>query len=198
MNAPNDDPHTATESKPRGPAAALALAFPARGRLTLVAACIAMVTGAAVAGCAWVPPPGVKPPILSVSDFAIRDLGRDEIRFALTLDAENPNDFDVPVTDLQFELDLLGRPFASGNAKQRKLVLERNATRPLPIEFTVPTSRLVAFVRELSLVELTALSYRLKGSAKWGEGIFTIPFERRGEFDVLREFRDALRPLLGS
>ncbi len=134
------------------------------------------------------PPPGVKPPILSVSDFAIRDLGRDEIRFALTLDAENPNDFDVPVTDLRFDLDLLGRPFASGNAKQRKLVLERNATRPLPIEFTVPTSRLVALRSgDLSLVELTALSYRLKGSARWGDGIFTIPFERRGELDALAQ-----------
>ena len=198
MNPPHDDPLAATASRPRGPAAAPAFRVSAGRRLALAAACIAIATGATGAGCAWVPPPGVKPPILSVSDFAIRDLGRDEIRFAITLDAENPNDFDVPVTDLRFELDLLGRPFASGSAKQRKLVLERNAIRPLPIEFTVPTSRLVAFVRDLSLVELTALSYRLKGSARWGDGIFTIPFERRGELDVLRKFRDALRPLLGS
>lgn len=198
MNAPIDESPILTAPTPAGPGAAACVQAQARRRFALGAACLAIAAGASVAGCAWVPPPGVKPPVLSVSDFAIRDLGRDEIRFALTLDAENPNDFDVPVTDLRFELDLLGRPFASGNAKQRKVVLERNATRPLPIEFTVPTSRLVAFVRELSLVELTALSYRLKGSANWGDGIFTIPFERRGELDVLRKFRDALRPLLGS
>lgn len=198
MTAPIDESPIPTAPKPDGPDAAATVQVRARRRFALGAACLAIAAGTSVGGCAWVPPPGVKPPVLSVSDFAIRDLGRDEIRFALTLDAENPNDFDVPVTDLRFELDLLGRPFASGNAKQRKVVLERNATRPLPIEFTVPTSRLVAFVRELSLVELTALSYRLKGSANWGDGIFTIPFERRGELDVMRKFRDALRPLLGS
>jgi LEA14-like dessication related protein len=168
--------------------------FPAR-RLALAAACVALAAGALASGCAWAPPPGMIPPSLSVSDFVIRDVGRDEVRFALTLQAQNPNDYQVPITDLRFELDLLGRPFASGNAVQRKVVLAPNATQPVPVEFTVPTSRLVAFVRDLSLVELTALSYRLKGSASWGDGIFTIPFERRGEFDVLRKFRDALRPL---
>lgn len=168
---------------------------PARRRLSIAAACVALAVSALVPGCAWVPPPGMKPPRLSVAGFAIRDIGRDEVRFALTLEAENPNDFDVPVTDLRFELDLLGRPFASGNANRRKVVLARNSTQPVPVEFTVPTSRLIAFVRDLSLVELTALSYRLKGTAGWGDGVFTIPFEKRGEFDVLRKFRDALPPL---
>jgi LEA14-like dessication related protein len=169
--------------------------FPARRRLALAAACVALAAGGLASGCAWAPPPGMIPPSLSVSEFVIRDVGRDEVRFALTLQAQNPNNYQVPVTDLRFELDLLGRPFASGNAVQRKVVLAPNATQPVPVEFTVPTSRLVAFVRDLSLVELTALSYRLKGSASWGDGVFTIPFERRGEFDVLRKFRDALRPL---
>ena len=184
-----------TPTRPR-PVAPAAVARPDRRRLTLAAAWLAIAAGASVAGCAWVPPPGVKPPRVSVSDFTISDIARDEVRFLLTLEAENPNDFDLPFTDLRFELDLLGRPFASGNARQRKTVLERNATRPLPVEFTVPTSRLLAFVRELSLIELTALSYRLKGSAQWGDGVFTIPFERRGELDLLRRFREALRPLL--
>jgi len=163
----------------------------ARARLRLLAAAGLPLAAAA---CGVLPPIGLQRPKVTVADLSIRSLGLKEIRFALLLDAHNPNGVDVPLSNLRFDLELLGRPFASGAALEPTVTLAAGATRSVPIEFAVPTSRLVELLRELRLPERAPLDYRLHGSANWGRSPFTIPFERRGEFETLQKLREWFEP----
>ncbi len=165
----------------------------ARDRLRLLAGVVVAIGGAA---CGIVPPLGLKAPKLDVASLSIRSIGRDEIRFALVLDAHNPNDVDVPLTNLRFELELLERPFASGAARERTVTLAANGTRAVPIEFSVATARLIELLREFRLADGPRLTYSLRGSANWADSPFTIPFGRRGEFETLQRLRDLMRALM--
>jgi len=156
----------------------------------LVVACVSI----AAAACGVVPPIGLKPPKVTVADLAIRSLGLSEIRFALVLDAHNPNDVEVPLTNLRFDLELLGRPFASGAALAPSVTLAAGATQAVPIEFTVPTARLLELLRDVGQANRRRLDYRLHGSANWGKSPFSIPFERRGEFETLQKLRELIEP----
>jgi len=164
---------------------------PVRSRPRLLAAAGLALAAAA---CGLVPPIGLQAPKVTVADLSIRSLGLKEIRFALLLDARNPNDVDVPLSNLRFDLDLLGRPFASGAALEPTVTLAAGATRSVPIEFAVPTSRLLEVLREVRGSERAPLDYRLHGSANWGKSPFSIPFERRGELETLRKLRELLEP----
>ena len=165
----------------------------ARNRLRVLAGVVVAIGGAA---CGIIPPLGLKAPKLDVASLSIRSIGRDEIRFALVLDAHNPNEVDVPLTNLRFELELLERPFASGGASERTVTLAANSTRAVPVEFGVATTRLIELLREFRLADGPRLTYSLRGAANWANSPFTIPFERRGEFEALQRLRDLMRSLM--
>lgn len=148
-----------------------------------------------LAACGLIPPPNLVAPSVTVSDLTISDLGLETIRFVLTLDTENRNDVEVPLTDLSFDLDLFGRGFATGRAAQRTITLARGARTAVPIEFSVPTARLLDTLRELRLTGDWSLAYHLRGSAKWGASPFPVRFERKGDIEVLRRLRSVLQPL---
>lgn len=168
-----------------------------RQRRTALKALATITSGMLVAvGCKSVPPPDLRTPRLEVADISIRDVGLSELRFAVVVRADNPNDVDIPLTNLSFDLDLLDQPFATGIAAQPRLVLPRLARSDVPIEFTVPTMRLVEMVGQLATGRLSNLSYRLRGRANWGNSFIPIPFEKSGNLDVLRKLREALGPLM--
>ena len=165
---------------------------PGRHRLRGTLVGCALAAALTAAGCNALPPPDLKTPKISVSDVALRDLGLSELRFAVTVRAENPNDIELPLSNLQFELDLLGRPFAKGAADDARLKLPARAARDVPIEFTVPTTRILDLLSAARGAGLLNLSYRLKGSANWGSSPFAIPFEKSGNLDALQRLRDLL------
>ena len=168
-----------------------------RSRRTAMKRLATIMSAAIVAGgCNSLPPPDLRTPRLEVADVSIRDVGLSELRFAVIVRADNPNDVDIPLTNLTFDLDVLDRPFASGIAVQPRVVLPRLARSDVPIEFTVPTMRLLDTVGQLATGRLSNLSYRFKGSANWGNSFIPIPFEKSGNLDVLRRLREALGPLM--
>ena len=149
-----------------------------------------------MAACGVLPPADLKPPRLRFSDLRIADLGLNEMRFVLGVDTENPNDVDVPLRNIDFRLDLLGQPFASGAVIDRAVTLPRLGSRTVPVEFTVPTARLLDVLRRARGSDLSSLGYRLEGSATWGYTGIPLAFDRQGNLEVLRGFADLLRPLL--
>ena len=177
-------------ARPRRPAARV-------GRRYALAGGLAALAGGVLAACGLLPPPGLRAPEIHGAQIAVRGVGRDEIRFLLTLDTGNPNDVRVPLTGLRFDLDLLGQPFATGQALASTLELAPQARTAVPIEFSVPTSRLLAILRELRGDGEAGFPYRLRGSAAWGDSPFPVRFERTGDIDALHRLRGALRPLLG-
>lgn len=148
---------------------------------------------ALLAGCHALPPADLKPPRLAFSDFRIEELGLSEIRFMLAVDAANPNGIAIPLRNIDFGLELLGRPFADGSVLDREVTLPALGTRTIPVEFTVPTARLFELLRSLRSAGPAQWSYRLSGSATWGWSGIALRFDRRGDLDVLRELDELLR-----
>lgn len=146
----------------------------------------------ALAACGVLPPANLIAPRLSFSDLAIRDVGLSEIRFALQVSAENPNEVDIPLRNVAFELDLLGSAFASGTVAGGQVDLPAHGQREIPVEFTVPTMRLIEVFARLRDASLEGPVYRLRGSATWGHSGIAIPFERSGDLEALRRLRQIL------
>ncbi|HEY0878950.1 MAG TPA: LEA type 2 family protein [Zeimonas sp.] len=148
---------------------------------------------ALLAACNALPPANLKPPRLRFSDFRVDELGLSEIRFVLAVDTENPNEVEIPLRNIDFALELLDRPFADGSVLDRSVTLPALGARTIPVEFTVPTSRLIALLRTLRDAQPAQWGYRLSGSATWGWSGFPLRFARSGDLEVLRELAELLR-----
>ena len=162
---------------------------PVRRRMWIAAA----GTLALLAGCNALPPADLQPPRLAFSEFRVDEMGLSEIRFLLAVDTENPNEVEIPLRDVDFALEVLGHPFADGTVLDRSVTLPALGARTIPVQFTVPTSRLLSLLRSLRSAEPTQWSYRLTGSATWGWSGVPLRFERRGDLEVLREIDELLR-----
>lgn len=149
-----------------------------------------------LAACGALPPPGLKSPQIQVADVSIRRVTTSEIGLLVTLDALNPNEIEVPLSNLRFDLDLLGRPFGEGRATDPNLLLPPKTQRTVAIELSVRMARILEVMRDLRLGSDSTLPYVLRGSANWGASPLPIRFERSGEVEALRNLRNVLRPLL--
>lgn len=162
-------------------------------RRRLLAAAGALAALGALPACSALPPLDLKAPRLSFAGLSVPRAGLDEIEFLLTVIADNPNEVDVPLSNLRFDLELFGLPFASGAARDPRLTLPGRGTRQVPIAFTMPTSGLLDLVSKARSEGSGRLEYRLRGSANWGNSPFTIPFEKTGDLEALRKLRGLIR-----
>ena len=143
-----------------------------------------------VAGCGSLPPANLQPPDVSVADLALTDIGLDRLRFRVELDADNPNDFDMPLTNVRLDLSVFDVVLAEGFVVDSRVTLPALASRRVPVVFTVPTSRLLDVMQRFRDGRWNRFTYRLSGSARWGNTPFDVPFERSGDLDTLRRLAD--------
>ena len=154
--------------------------------LLLQAACF-------VFGCAWLPPPGLIAPEVSLSEIRINEISLTKIRFSLNVAARNPNDVVLPLSRLEIDLEMLGMPFAKGRAKDDYFELPAGSLSTVPIEFVVPASRVRAILRGLSQGEASRFDYRVSGSANWGRDGVLLPFERKAEMQAMKRLFELLQ-----
>jgi LEA14-like dessication related protein len=165
-----------------------------RNGLFAVSACLHGMAGIQW-GCSAIPPLNLKSPELAFSDLSISDIGLDKIKFVVTVAAQNPNDVDIPLSNMKFDLNLLETSVGTGQAL-KDVNLPKKGSAEVPIEFTVGTSQLLGLLKQVNFRDLGKLSYSLKGSANWNNGPFSIPFERKGDLSMLKKFTDRLAPFL--
>jgi LEA14-like dessication related protein len=154
---------------------------------------ILIVCAMGLAACAGVPPVNLKAPELKISSFDLTSISLSKIDFSLVVDASNPNAVDVPISDLNFDLNLLGTSFAKGQATDH-IVLARGKTQPVTVDFSLSTSQFLKTLRQLKQAKLDDMKFSLNGSARWGKNGILLPFERQGSLDVLDQLRDLLQP----
>jgi LEA14-like dessication related protein len=146
-------------------------------------------------GCSVIPPMNLKSPELAFSDLSISEFNFEKVKFVVTVAAQNPNDVDIPLSNMKFDLNLLESPIGTGKAL-KDINLPKNGTTQVPIEFNIGTNQLIGLLKQVSLRDLGRLPYSLKGSANWNNGPFTIPFERKGDLSMLKKYTDRLAPFL--
>jgi LEA14-like dessication related protein len=135
------------------------------------------VIASVLAACASLPP-GAQAPRVELADLSLRSLGALEQRFELELRLFNPNDFDVRIEALDFELEINGRPFAKGLSRVTMLLPAGSAT-PMRLEAVTQSKDWLGQIKALSPdVWKTGMPYRIHGRVKAGGLSRWLPFER--------------------
>ncbi|MEJ2514182.1 MAG: LEA type 2 family protein [Gammaproteobacteria bacterium] len=146
----------------------------------LLAALVATVHLLVLAGCASLT--SLEPPEVRVTD--VRGMPREssglEQRFAVGLNVLNPNNREILVDGMDFELELNGRQLARGVSSEAFVL---PALGEAGTTVTVSTSLVNVFgqLLELGRTQPDRLEYRIRGKLHLGSGMVrTIPFDRTG------------------
>lgn len=145
----------------------------------LLIALVAAVNLLTAAGCASLA--SLEPPDVRVTD--LRGLSSDgglEQRFVVGLNVLNPNNRDIEVDGVDFELELNGRRLARGVSSEGFTL---PALGEAATTVTVSTSVVSLFgqLLELGRQQPDRLEYRIQGKLHLGSGLVrTIPFDRTG------------------
>lgn len=127
------------------------------------------------AGCAA----PLQKPDVSLAGVDLIGLGLVEQRLLLKLNIRNPNDVDLPIEALSFDLEVNGRPFAKG-ATERPLVVPRLAEGQLEVK---ALTRLGDLLRQVAAARKSGseqFAYRVFGRVELA-GYGSLPFDRSGQ-----------------
>ena len=132
-----------------------------------------------LAACSGLPWNAVAPKV-SVADVAIKSLSLFEQHLDVGLRISNPNDFDLTVEALEFELDVNGRPFASGRSGTRTLI-PAAASAMLRVDTFMQAKDLIKQFKTLSPDALKdGVPYRIRGRIKTDQSSRWLPFDHTG------------------
>jgi LEA14-like dessication related protein len=134
------------------------------------------IVAALLGGCAA----PLQKPEVSVAGVELLGIGLVEQRLLLKLSISNPNDVDLPIKALSFDLDLDGQPFAKG-ASEQPVTIARQAETQLDVKVV---SRLGDVIKQLKAARQNGkLGYRIHGHVELerSSGSTSIAFDRSGE-----------------
>ena len=137
------------------------------------------IVAALLGGCAA----PLQKPEVSVAGVELLGIGLVEQRLLLKLNVSNPNDVDLPVKALSFDLDLDGQPFAKG-ASEQPVTIARHAEAQLDVKVV---SRLGDVIRQLKAARQNGkLGYRIHGRVELVglPGPTSAAFDRTGELSL--------------
>lgn len=143
---------------------------------------LAVLFAISLASCAWVPG-RVESPSVHIADINLRNATLFEQQYVLSLRVQNPNDFDLPIEGLSYEIELNDKPFAKG-ASSRAVNVPRFGSALLEVEGISTITDLLRQYRQLTKGELTGLRYRLKGKLTLQGSAAKIPFDYQGEIGL--------------
>jgi LEA14-like dessication related protein len=139
---------------------------------------------AALAACSAM---RLQAPKVSLADFELRGGNLVEQRFALKLRVQNPNDREIAIQGVSFDLDISGKPFAHG-VGDKPVTLPRFGEGVVEVEAVSNLGSLVAQIGEIAKVGKEGLPYRVTGNVV-AEGFGSVPFDSRGHWKLPRSLR---------
>lgn len=125
----------------------------------------------------------VEPPQVRLADIRLLESGLFEQRFRVDLRLGNPNDFDLALGGLTFELELNDLPFARGLSNQAVTVPRLGEARVS----VVASTTLIDMVQQMLILgERSDLSYRIEGVVYLrGAAARKLPYETAGRLRLL-------------
>ena len=146
------------------------------------AACLLLAVGL-LAGCAGL---GTKLESPKVSILGVQTLTTDMFaqKFKVRLKVENPNDLELKVTGLEYQILLMGDSFAEGNSTDRFLLPAKGEAE---FDMNVTTNFVSSLGRLISRVgggKLENVDYEIVGTVYVDKGMLKkIPFSNKGKVD---------------
>ena len=142
-------------------------------RACVVLACVFL------AACTALP----RKPEISLASVELAGISVREQRFLLKLEVRNPNDAEIALKSLRFDVELDGKAFARGTAA-KPLVVPGQGQAVLEVNAAGNLLSVWQQLREARKAERARLPYRIFGVAEV-EGVGELPFDRRGEIAAL-------------
>lgn len=136
---------------------------------------------AALGACAGLGSLARKPEV-SIAGLSLVQARLFEQRFALRLRISNPNDVDLPINGLSFEVEINGQPFITG-LSDRPVTVPRFGEATLEVMATSTAGSALKQLRELQKGGRERIDYRISGRLQLS-GIGALPFERRGDLQL--------------
>lgn len=134
-----------------------------------------------LAGCAGLSGLSQKPEV-SLAGIELAEFKLFEQRFKMKLRIQNPNDVDLMLNGLTFDVDLGGQPFAKG-LPERAVTVPRLGEAILEVQATSNLASVLKQLRELKKNGRERVDYRLSGRVDV-DGYGSIPFDRRGDVQM--------------
>jgi hypothetical protein len=124
-------------------------------------------------------PLNAKAPTFSVTAVDIRRFGLAEQRFDFSLRVNNPNSFDLNLTDLEFDLEVNGKPFAKGYSHDFTMI-PASSNSTMHVEAVTESKDLLRQLKGFPPELLKGgVPYEIRGRAKTN-GIGWLPFHHKG------------------
>ena len=150
--------------------------FNARAFSTL-SLCLVVVFLAACSGL----PLNAKAPKVRVSEVSVKSLGLFEQVFDVGLRVSNPNNFDVTIEGLDFELEVNGRALATGLANTHTHV-PALASALVNVETVTQSKNLLQQMKTLPDILKEGVPYRIHGRIKTDWTSDWLPFDHSGVY----------------
>lgn len=141
---------------------------------TLLLACVLLALGA----CAGLTRLQEKPQV-SLAGLDLAELGLFEQRFVLQLRVQNPNEVELPIRGLSFDVELHGQPFAKG-LSDKAVRVPAFGEALLEVKATSNLASVLRQLRELQKSGREQTDYRIFGTIAV-EGLGRLPFDRSGD-----------------
>lgn len=132
-----------------------------------------------LAACSGLPHQDLMPRF-SVAEIDVKAIGLLEQHFEVGLRLANPNDFDLGIEALEFELEVNGQPFAKG-------LTQANARIPATSSVVMRVDAITQshnLIRQLIVLDpervKQGLPYLIKGRVKTDKWVGWLPFEQKG------------------
>ena len=141
-----------------------------------------LVITALTTACSTVPP-GFEAPRLTVVSLSPKDVTFFEQQYDVELRIQNPNENQLSLTGLRFELELNDRLFATGMSGET-IIVPRFDSEIIHARVISTAASLIRQIQEVRRKGISKMSYRMRGTAfVESPGRLTVPFEEQGEFD---------------
>jgi LEA14-like dessication related protein len=123
------------------------------------------------------------PPLVSLADIDIVDLGLIEQRLGLQLRMQNPNRFALPVQGMDFVLELNDHDFAHG-VSDEPVTIPAYGEALIRVDVVSNAARIFEQLRDLAAGDRETFRYQLSGGVGLAGFSGTIPFESGGEISL--------------
>jgi LEA14-like dessication related protein len=125
-----------------------------------------------------------EPPRVSLVSIQPKEMGVLEQRYGLQLRILNPNDTALPVTGMQYSLQINDREFAYGVSRQ-PVSIPAYGEALLDVDVVSNLLRVLQQLQEASTGKQESLKYRISGSISLENHLGKLPFDYHGELNYL-------------
>ncbi len=135
-----------------------------------------------ITACATIPR-DIDPPRIHIANITPKDVTLFEQRYDVQLRIMNPNDSDLGIKGMRFDIELNDQEFAHGMSGQ-KTTVPRFGSEVVTVEVFTTLGSFLRQLQELSKSDTGRIRYRLRGTALVeSPSNFKLPFDEKGEID---------------